>query len=132
MTFGQAFERAREEGRAALFPYMMCGIPDATATVGLFEAMAEAGADGFEVGIPYADPLMDGPVIQAAGAAALEGGMSLRGGLDLTRQIVDATGLPCAVMTYVNPILRLGVDRFATEASAAGASTATEATLLTA
>jgi tryptophan synthase alpha chain len=122
MTFGEVFETIRSEGRAALFPYMMCGIPHASATVGLFEAMAEAGADGFEVGIPYADPLMDGPVIQAAGAAALADGMSLRGGLELTRQIVDATGLPCAVMTYVNPILRLGVDRFAAEAAAAGAS----------
>jgi tryptophan synthase alpha chain len=122
MSFEAVFETTRAEGRAALLPYMMCGIPDAGATVGLFEVMAEAGADGFEVGIPYADPLMDGPVIQAAGAAALDGGMSLRRGLDLTRQIVDATGLPCAVMTYVNPILRLGVDSFAVEAAAAGAS----------
>ena len=122
MSFARAFEQTRADGRAALFPYMMCGIPESGATVGLFEAMAEAGADGFEVGIPYADPLMDGPVIQAAGTAALAGGMTLRGGLALTRQIVDVTGLPCAVMTYVNPILRLGVTRFADEAAAAGAS----------
>jgi tryptophan synthase alpha chain len=122
MTFAAVFERARSEGRAALFPYMMCGIPDAATTVGLFEAMAEAGADGFEVGIPYADPLMDGPIIQEAGTTALRAGMSLRKGLDLTRAIVDATGAPCAVMTYVNPILRLGIDRFAHDAAAAGAS----------
>lgn len=122
MSFTAAFERARTESRAALFPYLMCGIPDAGATVGLFEAMAEAGADGFEVGIPYADPLMDGPVIQAAGTVALAGGMTLRGGLDLTRRIIDATGLPCAVMTYVNPILRLGVDSFAAAAAGVGAS----------
>lgn len=122
MTFGAAFDRAGSEGRALLLPYMMCGIPDRTATVALFEAMAAAGADGFEVGIPYADPLMDGPVIQEAGSAALSGGMTLRGGLELTREIVDATGLPCAVMTYVNPILRLGPERFASEVASAGAS----------
>lgn len=122
MSFEAAFETARSEGRAALFPYMMCGVPDQDATVGLFEAMAGAGADGFEVGIPYADPLMDGPVIQAAGMRAIEGGMTLRGGIALTARIVEATGLPCAVMTYVNPVLRLGPHRFAEEAAAAGAS----------
>lgn len=121
MSFEEAFAGARSEGRAALFPYMMCGIPDAAATVGLFEAMADAGADGFEVGIPYADPLMDGPVIQAAGAAALEGGMTLREGLEITRRVVDTTGLPCAVMTYVNPVLRLGPERFAAEVADAEA-----------
>jgi tryptophan synthase alpha chain len=122
MTFESVFAATRSQGRCGLFPYMMCGIPDAGTTVGLFEAMAEAGADGFEVGIPYADPLMDGPVIQRAGAAALQGGMTLRGGLALTRQIVEATGLPCAVMTYVNPILRIGAERFAAEAAASGAT----------
>lgn len=121
MTFDAAFANARAEGRAALFPYLMCGIPDAGATVDLFVAMAEAGADGFEIGIPYADPLMDGPVIEAAGAAALAGGMTLRRGLDITAQVVSTTGLPCAVMTYVNPILRLGFDRFAEAVAAAGA-----------
>lgn len=121
MSFVEVLAATRAADRAALFPYMMCGIPDAGATVGLFEAMAEAGADGFEVGIPYADPLMDGPVIQAAGQAALAGGMTLRGGLALTQQVVAATGLPCAVMTYVNPILRLGAERFAAEAAEAGA-----------
>jgi len=121
VTFIDALAEAKDDNRAALFPYMMCGVPNADATVDLFVAMAQAGADGFEIGIPYADPLMDGPVIQAAGTLALEGGMTLRGGLDITRRVVDATGLPCAVMTYVNPILRLGPDVFAAEAAAAGA-----------
>ncbi len=121
MNFGDAFAAAAGEGRAALFPYLMCGIPDEAATVALFEAMAEAGADGFEVGIPYADPLMDGPVIQEAGSLALSRGMTLGRGLDLTKRIVGVTGLPCAVMTYVNPILQAGPARFASAAAEAGA-----------
>jgi tryptophan synthase alpha subunit len=67
MRLTESFSRARGEDRALLLPYGMAGLPDAEASVGLFSAMAEAGADGFEVGIPYADPLMDGPVIQEAG-----------------------------------------------------------------
>jgi len=127
MNFGDAFAGADE--RALLLPYMMCGVPDAAVTVDLFTAMAEAGADGFEIGIPYADPLMDGPIIQQAGAMALAGGMTLRRGLDITTEVVATTGLPCAVMTYVNPILAMGVAEFAKMASDAGASAAIVADL---
>lgn len=112
MTLAAVFARAGGEGRALLLPYLMAGLPDAAASVSLFEAMAEAGADGFEVGIPYADPLMDGPVIQEAGARALEAGMTLAGGIEVAGRVGRQTGRPCLVMTYVNPILRLGHDRF--------------------
>ncbi|MEE9298873.1 MAG: tryptophan synthase subunit alpha [Acidimicrobiia bacterium] len=122
MRFEEILSDSRKEGRAALFPYLMCGIPDAAATVGLFEAMADAGADGFEVGIPYSDPLMDGPIIQKAGARALSAGMTLHKGLELTERVAASTGLPCAVMTYVNPILRAGLERFAADVAASGAS----------
>ncbi|OFW66679.1 MAG: tryptophan synthase subunit alpha [Actinobacteria bacterium RBG_16_68_21] len=120
MSLGESFARAGTENRALLLPYGMAGLPGAAASVELFAAMAEAGADGFEVGIPYADPLMDGPVIQEAGARAIAGGMTLAGGLEVASQVAERTGLPCFVMTYVNPILRMGVDAFSRRAAAAG------------
>ncbi len=116
------FETCRRENRAALLPYMTVGLPSPEESVRLFVAMAEAGADGFEVGIPYADPLMDGPTIQAAGDAALAAGSSVDVGLDLLAEIVAETGKPCVVMTYVNPILRMGIAAFADRVTDAGAS----------
>jgi tryptophan synthase alpha chain len=121
MILADAFAIGRDEGRALLLPYGMAGLPDAAGSVEVFAAMAEAGADGFEVGIPYADPLMDGPVIQEAGTRALASGMTLSGGLEVCRLTHERTGLPCLVMTYVNPILRMGEERFAGAAAAAGA-----------
>lgn len=122
MRFEEVLAQTAAQNRAALFPYLMCGLSDGSATVELFETMAEAGADGFEVGIPYADPLMDGPIIQEAGAHSLQAGMTLLKGLDVTEQVAAATGLPCAVMTYVNPILQKGASTFAAAVAAAGAS----------
>lgn len=116
------FATARTENRAILLPYMTAGLPDAESSLSLFEAMADAGADGFEIGIPYADPLMDGPVIQEAGNRALAGGMTLDKGLDIVSDVVGATGKPCLVMTYVNPVLAMGAAGFATRAAQAGAS----------
>lgn len=121
MNLAEALDAGRRDNRALLFPYGMAGLPDAATSVEVFVAMAEAGADGFEVGIPYADPLMDGPVIQEAGARALRGGMTLRGGLEVTREVASRTGLPCFVMTYVNPILRMGPETFSRAAADAGA-----------
>ena len=121
MSLAGSFARARSEGRALLLPYGMAGLPDADASVDLFTAMADAGADGFEVGIPYSDPLMDGPVIQEAGSRALAGGMTLTRGLEVTRLVAERTGLPCMVMTYVNPILRMGAESFTRAAAQAGA-----------
>jgi len=74
--------------------------------------MAAAGADGFEVGIPYADPLMDGPVIMEAGERALAAGATVDRCLEVVAGVAAATGLPVIVMTYVNPVLRLGIDAF--------------------
>jgi tryptophan synthase alpha chain len=116
------FRRARAERRAVLMPYMMAGIPDPAASVELFGAMADAGADAFEVGIPYTDPLMDGPVIQQAGTAALAAGTTVDAALDVIAEVRRRTGCPCIPMTYVNPILQRGVSRFAAAAAAAGAS----------
>jgi tryptophan synthase alpha chain len=111
----------QRSNRAVLLPFLTAGIPEPERSVEMFVAMAEAGADGFEVGIPYADPLMDGPIIQAAAARALAAGVSLERSLELVAEISRATGKPLLVMTYVNPVLHLGAEHFAREAAAAGA-----------
>lgn len=115
------FVEARSEGRAALLPYLTAGIPTFEESVRLFAAMADAGADGFEVGIPYADPLMDGPVIMEAGEMALRSGVTVSVALELVARVVTETGKPVLVMTYVNPVLRRGVDTFFAEVAEAGA-----------
>ncbi len=116
------FDRTAGEDRAVLMPYMMAGIPDAESSVDMFVAMADAGADAFEIGIPYADPLMDGPVIQSAGAAALKAGTTVQRAFAVMTEVRRRTGAPCIPMTYVNPVLRMGPERFAAAAADAGAS----------
>jgi tryptophan synthase alpha chain len=114
------FDAAAAENRAALLPYLMAGLPDAEASVEFFAAMAKAGADGFEVGIPYADPLMDGPVIMEAGERALAAGATVDVCLDIVTAVYRLTGLPVIVMTYANPVLRRGVDAFCRGVADAG------------
>ena len=116
------FAQARAENRAVLLPYLTAGIPDFDSSVAIFEAMSDAGADGFEVGIPYADPLMDGPVIMAAGEYALDHGVTVDVAFDVVSAVVERTGKPVIAMTYVNPVLRHGVDAFFAKASHAGAA----------
>jgi tryptophan synthase alpha chain len=116
------FDRAHAENRAALLPYLTAGIPSPEQSVELFVAMAEAGADGFEVGIPYADPLMDGPVILAAGQKALDTGVTVDVSFEVARQVIRRTGKPVLLMTYTNPVLRAGPDRFFERAADIGAS----------
>ena len=120
MTFPEMFAATAGAGRAAFLPYLMAGLPDLDASVELFLALDESGADGFEVGLPYADPLMDGPVIQEAGARALAAGTSVADGLRVAGEVAGRTGKPCAVMTYTNPVLRVGVDSFAAMAADRG------------
>jgi len=116
------FAQARSDNRAVLLPYLTAGIPDVEASVEIFVAMADAGADGFEVGIPYADPLMDGPVIMAAGERALANGVTVAVALDVVASIVERTGKPVLAMTYVNPVLRHGIGNFFDALQASGAS----------
>lgn len=120
MTFAAAF--SSQPDRALLLPYLMAGVPGEDISIDLFAVMADAGADGFEVGIPYADPLMDGPVIQEAGRRALAAGTTMASGLSVAEEVVRRTGLPAAVMTYVNPVLRVGPERFARALADTGAS----------
>jgi len=116
------FATARADNRAALLPFMTSGLPDPESSIDLFIAMAEAGADGFEVGIPYSDPLMDGPTIHEAGLRALSKGATTYTSLALVERIADKTGKPAIVMTYVNPVLAIGPDKFAEHVAAAGGS----------
>lgn len=106
----------------ALLPYLTAGLPDIDGSVRLFEAMAAAGADGFEIGIPYSDPLMDGPVIQQASTRALAAGMNLDRAFEVIQRVVTATGKPCLAMTYTNVVFRTGPDRFCERLAAAGAA----------
>ena len=107
--------------RAALMPYFTLGYPDPACSVDVVEAIALAGADLIELGIPFSDPLADGPTIQLSTQVALEQGMNLARCLDLTAQLRSrGLDLPLLLMGYVNPILAFGFERFVVEASAAG------------
>jgi tryptophan synthase alpha chain len=117
-----AFERCREEGRAALIAYLAAGDPDLETTEALARAAADGGADVLELGVPFSDPLADGPIIQAAYTRALEGGITVKGLLDRLPSIASATGLPVVLMTALNPVLAYGAREFCRDAAAAGAS----------
>lgn len=114
-----AFGAARSEGRAALIGYLPAGFPSRDGCVAALTAMVEAGVDLVEVGLPYSDPLMDGPTIQQAADRALAGGTTTTVVLDTVRAVA-ALGVPTVVMTYWNPVERYGVERFAADLAAAG------------
>jgi tryptophan synthase alpha chain len=130
MSVSPAFETARDEGRAALVGYLPAGFPDVAGGIDALRAMVDAGCDVIEVGLPYSDPVMDGPTIQAAAQQALERGVRTADVLR-TVEAVAATGVPTVVMTYWNPVEsygrgsgrnheRSGVVRFAADLAAAG------------
>jgi tryptophan synthase alpha chain len=117
----EAFAKARAEGRAALVGYLPAGFPDVEGGIEALRTMVEHGCDVIEVGLPYSDPVMDGPTIQAAAQQALEGGTRTADVLR-TVEAVAATGAPVVVMTYWNPVVRYGVERFAADLASAGGS----------
>jgi tryptophan synthase alpha chain len=104
--------------RAALQPYVMGGFPDLDASRRVGEACIDAGADMIELGVPFSDPLADGPVIQAAGDAALKAGATTRGVLEVGRALAER--VPVIVMTYANLVLARGAERFADDLAASG------------
>lgn len=116
-----AFVRAREEGRAVLICYLMAGVPDQQRFVEFGMACLEGGADVLEVGMPFSDPVADGPVIQDAGVRALESGVTPQKVLDMVRELRMRTARPIVLMGYYNPIFRRGEARFVREALEAGA-----------
>jgi tryptophan synthase alpha chain len=121
VSAGEAFAKAAAEGRSALVGYLPTGFPTVDGAIVAAKAMAEAGADVIEIGLPYTDPLMDGPVIQEAVHQALVGGARVTDTLR-TVEAVAATGVPVLVMTYWNPVDHYGVTRFAADLAAAGGS----------
>ncbi len=117
----QLFARARGEGRPALIAYIVAGDPDLETTERVIAALGEAGVDLIELGIPYGDPLADGPTIAAAAFRALEGGVRMPDVFALTERARRSGGPPLLFFTYANPVDRYGVERFARDAAASGA-----------
>jgi tryptophan synthase alpha chain len=115
------FAQLRAEGRAGLVIYLTAGDPDPDTSLALFQGLAAAGADLVEIGMPFSDPMADGPAIQAAGQRALKRGMSLRKTLAMVRSLRERDrDTPYVLMGYYNPIYRHGADAFARDAVAAG------------
>ncbi len=115
-----AIEKARSEGRTALIGYLPAGFPDIRTTVDAGIAMAGNGVDLIEIGIPYSDPVMDGHVIQEATVEALANGFTVPRIFDVVEEITRVTDAAVLVMTYWNPVMRMGVREFATRLAAAG------------
>ena len=120
-SIAEAFRRRKERGQAALVPYICEGYPSRGESLQLMHAAAEAGADVLELGIPFSDPLADGPTIQRATFAALEAGMTVRGALDLVREFRRERDTPVVLFTYLNPVHHFGVVAFVAAARDAGA-----------
>ena len=116
------FQELRERGEKALICFVTAGDPSADRTVELVDTLAGAGADAVEIGLPFSDPLADGPSIQASSQRALERGMTIAKALDIVRLVRESNpDLPLILMTYYNPIRHYGLERYARDASAAGA-----------
>jgi tryptophan synthase alpha chain len=116
----ETFARLRAARQTGLVTYVTAGDPDLGRTEGILDALDRAGADVLEVGVPFSDPLADGPVIQRATERALAAGTTLAGVLDMVRRVRPRLRAPVVLFSYANPILRLGAERFADEARAAG------------
>lgn len=115
-----AFERVRAAQRPGLVAYVTGGDPDCVRSAGIIRAIAEAGADVLEIGVPFSDPIADGPVIQRASERALAAGMSLARVLDLVADVRRTVQIPIVLFTYVNPVIRMGATAFVERATAAG------------
>lgn len=115
-------ENIFKPGKCAFIPYLMAGDPDIESTARIIEAVRDAGADAIELGIPYGDPLADGPTIAAAGIRALSHGTGISQVLQLVREASSRNAPPMVLFTYFNPIYQYGIERFANDASDAGAA----------
>jgi tryptophan synthase alpha chain len=118
-TLHEAFAAARAQNRSALIAYLPSGFPDQATAIAAIECMVDNGVDIVEIGLPYSDPLMDGPTIQEAVVTALDNGSTTAKVME-TVQAVARTGAPTLVMSYWNPIERYGVEAFATDLAQAG------------
>jgi len=117
----ERFRTLREAGELGLVAYLTAGDPSLDATLEFVLALAAAGADVIELGVPFSDPLADGPTIQRASERALKSGTTLARVLDLVRRIRKSSEVPLVLFSYFNPILQMGLEKFASAARAAGA-----------
>jgi len=120
MTIADTFARLRRERRPGLVTYTTAGDPDLPRSAEILKALDRAGADVLEVGVPFSDPLADGPVIQRATERALAAGGSLRASLSLVERVRPDVSAPIVIFSYANPLMRMGVETFARRAAAAG------------
>ena len=121
-ALGAMFARAQNENRAAFLPYFPIGYPSYDDSLATIKALADAGVDGFEIGIPFSDPIADGPTIQAATQTALENGTTVRLCLEAVRDLREqGVQQPMLMMGYANPLVAYGTDAFVRDARAAGA-----------
>jgi tryptophan synthase alpha chain len=116
----ESFARIRSNGGPGFIPYVTAGDPDLTRTADILRALASNGADVIEVGVPFSDPLADGPVIQRASERALASGTTLRGTLRMLQEIRDRLDASIVLFTYANPIVRMGEAEFVDNAKRAG------------
>lgn len=115
------FAHTKAEGRGAFLPFAMIGYPNLPESIDAVEAMSKLGVDGFEIGVPFSDPLADGPVIQHASQTALDNGVSTQTGLEAIRELRRrGVTQPMMFFSYINPLLAYGVEKFAQELVAAG------------
>lgn len=115
------FAGTKGTSRAAFLPYHAMGYPDRETTIGVIQALAESGADLFEIGIPFSDPLADGPTIQAATYEAITKGTTVASSLAMAKELRDrGVNQPFCAMTYYNPIIAYGIERFVEDAAASG------------
>ncbi len=117
---GHLFETLASQGRKGLIAYLTVGDPSPEQTPALVEALVRGGADLIELGVPFSDPIADGPVIQAAGERALKAGTTLRRVLEVAAEIRAKSEVPLLLFTYLNPVVRYGLERLARDAAAAG------------
>ena len=117
----RALQQMRESGKTGVFPYVTIGFPTAEDTLAIVPALEKAGATVIELGVPYSDPLAEGPTIQAASYKALEGGMTMRGCIETARKLRDAgVTVPLVFMGYYNPVLNYGLEAYAKDCAEAG------------
>jgi tryptophan synthase alpha chain len=117
---GRLFERLKRDGRKGLIAYITAGDPSPDQTPALVEALERGGADLIELGVPFSDPIADGPVIQRAGERAIAAGASLAKTLEIAAEIRSRSETPLLLFTYLNPVLRYGLDRLARDAARSG------------
>lgn len=117
---GKLFDTLKKQNRRGLIAYITAGDPGPDATPGLIAALERGGADMVELGVPFSDPIADGPVIQRAGDRALRAGTTLRRVLEIAAKVRDQSEIPLLLFTYLNPVLRYGLDKLARDAAAVG------------